>query len=207
MRSDRWCGVVLLGLVSNPALTCSVEWHDLDTQAAEAEDILVGTVRSSTSLVLEDGYPITEYEIVRDVSPTGDGLDSSTTLRLPGGFVKGSWQNEGYPLLDEGTRLLVFGRYGRDGVFLLLSGPQSLFYSFDYGDLSLAISGLGDPIVEPKCVGSIVVARPLRETPIGDDGKHAPNDRVFVEQPYEYGEDWDSFIVSVTECLFSGGEK
>jgi hypothetical protein len=207
MRSDRWCGVVLLGLVSNPALTCSVESKDLDTQAAEAEDILVGTVRSHTSLVLDDGYPITEYEVIRDGSPIGDSLDSGVTLRLPGGFVKESWQNEGYPLLGEGTRLLVFGRYGRDGVFLLLGGPQSLFYSLDYGALSLAMSGLGDPIVEPKCVGSILVARPLSETPVGDDGKHAPTDRIFVEQPYDYGEDWDSFIDSVSECLVYGGDK
>lgn len=189
------------------ACFCALNWPLLSiastedplslTEQRDSADLIVeARVASVQSIVLDDGYPITEYDltVIREIAGTPTS-DRPERLRLPGGVVDGALVAKGSPQLEVGTLILVAARRDRRGTLLLLS-RRSLFIANATG---VATDFEWNAITGVDCASGVGVALPADRAPV-DLTAAAPN-MVFVEEPQAHGIPWNDFANSMSLCL------
>lgn len=172
----------------------------------DAADLIVeARVASVDSIVLDDGYPITEYvlSVTRKIGGV-QRADVAERLRLPGGMKEGTFMADGAPQLAVGTTILFAGRRDRVGTLLLVGGNPALFIA-DEADTggAVATDADGNPIVEVDCLTGVTIARPADQAPA--DIAAAGLDRVFVDDPRAAGLSWTRFADQMAACLTTEG--
>lgn len=198
-----FASLLLVGIA--PAMASTLKPTTLAERRDAADLIVEATVASVEAIVLDDGYPITEYEL--SVTRTIGGVlrtDAAERLRLPGGMKDGVLMAEGSPQLAVGATLLLVGRRDRVGTLLLVSGKPSLFIA-DELDTSTAVAtdADGNPVVEVDCLLGVTIARPADQAPA--DIAAAGLDRVFVDDPRAVGLPWTRFTDRMAACLTTDG--
>lgn len=201
----RTCLGFAMGAVPATAFASTLLPMTLDEQRESAALIVEAEVASIEYIVLDDGYPITEYElkITRDIVGASR-TDAAERLRLPGGVTtEGEVVVEGSPQLVIGTTVLLVGRRDRGQTLLPVGGRRSLFIADTSDGTAIAVNTNGDPITAVTCPEGVAIARPLAVAPA--DPESAPADRVYVEDPRSVGLGWADFADEMSSCL--GGAR
>lgn len=174
-------------------------------QSAKADVIVTATVASVDYGTSPYGYPITSVSLLVEQTLRGSVRGTTVLLGLAGGYVGEAFDDFGDPRPTVGERVLLFGRSVNDGgKVLMLGGPQSLFFESE----GVATDAAKNPIIDPGCEGTRLIARPASVSPRGEtdareDGIKwvTPNDRIFVEEPTSHGLPWAAFLGHVADCV------
>ena len=164
--------LALTWLCAVPARAATFEAMDFDRLAAEAEQVFIGTVDSTTTLAPSPRRIVTDFRFVDIEVIKGDPPGPSTSVRMLGGTVGDlTLAIPGAPTFRVGTRYLVFIAGNRRVMFPTLGGSQGIFQIrqnavtgeaevYDYGGQPVTVP----PGIEPLAAHEkSVVVRPMTQ--------------------------------------------